>query len=266
MVKVYNVFEMLRAFAPVELKESFDNVGLLVGEGNAEVTRVLVALDVTLEVVEEAKRIGAQLIVAHHPVFFSINSVTDREPAGRLVLSLIKSGVSAISMHTNLDKVEGGVNDMLAAALGLRDIELLVNEGLDAYGRPYGLGRIGTLPEPMDMERFVDYVGKALGCKGLRYRDSGLPVSRVAVGGGTCGDYIPQVIEAGCDTFVTADLKYNMFLSAPEKGVNLVDAGHYPTENVVCGQLKRVISSEFPELTVSISDIHEEHVGYRVLD
>lgn len=266
MTKVFDIYRELCDFAPPELKESFDNVGFLAGESGAEVSRVLVALDVTMEVAREAQALGAQLIVAHHPVFFSLNSVTDADPTGRLVSFLIKNGISAVSMHTNLDKASGGVNDMLAAALGLQNVGPLVDEGLDAKGRPFGSGRIGYLPEPMTVNDFVEHVGSRLGCKGMRFRNGGKPVLKVAVGGGTCGEYIPQVVEAGCDTFVTADLKYNMFLSAPDKGLNLVDAGHYPTENVICPKLVSVIGTAFPGLAVSISEIHEEHVGYWTLD
>lgn len=262
MTTVKNIYKLLADFAPVKYKEDFDNVGLLVGDGEQNVSKVLVALDVTLEVAKEAERIGAELIVAHHPVFFSVKSVTEDDPTGRLIRYLIRANISAISMHTNLDKTNGGVNDMLAAALGIEVKGPIVIDGLDDNGIPYGLGRIGRLQKDWTMEEFVPYVAQKLGCKGIRFRDAGRPVRKVAVGGGTCGDYIPDVIAAGCDTFVTADLKYNMFLSAKDKGINLIDAGHYPTENVVCAKLEDVISAEFPEIVVARSEVHEEHVGY----
>jgi dinuclear metal center YbgI/SA1388 family protein len=264
MITVGDVNKLLDEYAPVRLKEGFDNVGLLVGDEDAGVTRVLVALDITAETVKEAVSLGAQLIVSHHPVFFSLSSVTEGDCTGRLVRSMIKNGLSAICMHTNLDKVRGGVNDMLAAALGLRNIKLLINEGQDDKGRTYGLCRTCEIAEPMPVAEFIKTVSAALGCKCIRYADAGKPVKKVAVGGGSCGDYIPQVIEAGCDTFVTADLKYHMFLNAPDKNLNLIDAGHYPTENIICPQLRDVISEKFPELSVLISERHDENICYSI--
>ena len=137
MTTVKDIYKLLADFAPVKYKEDFDNVGLLVGDGEQNVSKVLVALDVTLEVAKEAERIGAELIVAHHPVFFSVKSVTEDDPTGRLVRYLIRANISAISMHTNLDKTNGGVNDMLAAALPALEWANLDMDFLDALAELY---------------------------------------------------------------------------------------------------------------------------------
>jgi putative NIF3 family GTP cyclohydrolase 1 type 2 len=152
-------------------------------------------------------------------------------------------------MHTNLDAAQGGVNDALAEKLGLTDLEMLNEEKI---------GRIGTLKSQIPLVDFTRFVVKSLGCNGLRYVDNGKPVHRVAVGGGACSGYIAQAIANGCDTFVTSDLKYNDFLDTKE--INLVDAGHFPTENVVCPVLAEYLRKQFPQLNVVQSTAHSREV------
>ena len=154
-----------------------------------------------------------------------VQSVRSDTPQGHLLLKLLRNGVSAICMHTNLDVAWGGVNDILAEKLKLVDPGPLCDNGL---------GRVGRLEEPMDLADFVRFVSRSLGCNGVRYAGAGKPVCRVAVGGGACGDFEDDAIRAGCDTFVTADLSYHQFLDAKGKGINLIDAGHFPTEDPVC--------------------------------
>ena len=229
MLTVKEIEERLYEKCPRDLAQSWDNVGLLVGSRSSPVERALVALDITGEVADEAIAKGCGLIVAHHPLincnWTPVQTITDGTPQGRLLLKLIRHGISAICMHTNLDSAEGGVNDALAAALGLTDVGPLSEDGI---------GRVGTLPEEMDLAAFAGYVKERLGANGVRYADGGRRVRRVAVGGGACGEYGDLALSLGCDTFVTADVKYNGFLDAPDKGLNLLDAGHFPTEDVVC--------------------------------
>ncbi len=233
----------LYAWAPRELAASWDNVGLLVGSGSAPVTRVLVALDVTEQAAEEAAARGAELIVAHHPVmncrWHAVQNVVDDNPQGRTLTKLLKSGVSAICMHTNLDAADGGVNDVLARLLGLERLAPLSEEKI---------GRVGVLKSEKRLEEFLSDVVKSLHCEGLRYRDGGKPVRKVAVGGGACAEYVEAAIALGCDTFVTGDLKYHEFLDAT--GVNLIDAGHFETEYPVCEAIAAYLSAEFPGLDV----------------
>lgn len=146
---------------------------------------------------------------------------------------------------------EGGVNDQLAKALGLTDT-IPLNE--------QKIGRIGTLSCEKPLEQFLHDVVKSLGCRGLRYRSGGRPVRRVAVGGGACGEYILQALAQGCDTFVTSDLRYNDFLDT--QGLNLIDAGHFPTEDVVCAEVVRRLQKAFPDIRVSKSAVHHDAVQY----
>ena len=253
MTTVREIESFLYGWAPRELAESWDNVGLLVGDPEAAVERVLVALDITPQVAEEALERGCQLIVAHHPVmncaWHPVQTVRADDRQGRTLTALLRGGVAAICMHTNLDVAEGGVNDILAEKLGLTQPEMLTEEKI---------GRIGTLKCEIPLVEFTHSVIKLLGCNGLRYVDAGRPVHRVAVGGGACGCYIPQAVAAGCDTFVTSDLKYNDFLDT--EGLNLIDAGHFPTENVVCPALQERLAKAFPAVDVLCSTSHSREI------
>lgn len=253
MTTVRDIEQYLYAWAPRELAESWDNVGLLVGDPEAEVRRVLVALDVTPQVVDEAIEKDCQLIAAHHPVmncaWNQVQTVRTDDRQGRVLTELIRHGIAAICMHTNLDAAADGVNEVLAQKLGLSDLKMLTEEKI---------GRIGTLKCEIPLVEFTHSVIELLGCNGLRYVDAGRPVHRVAVGGGACGCYIPQAIAAGCDTFVTSDLKYNDFLDT--EGLNLIDAGHFPTENVVCPALRDRLTEAFPAVDVLCSTSHSREI------
>jgi len=243
-------------------KMDFDNVGLLVGLTGQEVKRILIALDITDEVVEEASNIGANLIVSHHPLFFELKSVTDSDRTGRKIVNLIRNGISAICFHTNLDAARGGVNDTMAGLLGLNDVKLLSEDGKGPDGEPYGIGRYGELPEPLALDSFLELVKSKLNSKGLRYHDAGRPVKRVAVLGGSGGSEMKHVLEKGCDTFITADIRYDVFLAAKEEGLNLIDADHFCTENVVCQTLQSWLGEAFPDIRVEISSKHGQTANF----
>ena len=255
MASVHDIEQALYELAPRELAAEWDNVGLLAGRRDRAVHKVLVSLDVTAAVAEEARQWGAELIAAHHPVIFHpVKRVTDQDPAGEILLRLAEHGIAAVCMHTNLDAAQGGVNDALAAALQLEEVAPLEGGG--------GIARTGRLPRPVSVPDFLFAVQEALGAGGLRYTDGAKPISRVAVGGGACGEFLWAAAAAGCDAFVTADVKYNQFLDAAALGLTLVDAGHFPTEDVVCPVLARYLSGRFPELTVRKSASHREVIQY----
>ena len=259
MPTVREIEQALFELAPREGAMDWDNVGHLLGDPDSQVSRVLVALDITEDVADEALAHGCELIVAHHPVmncrWLPVQSVRSDTPQGHLLLKLLRNGVSAICMHTNLDVAWGGVNDVLAEKLKLVDPGPLCDNGL---------GRVGRLEEPMDLADFVRFVSRSLGCNGVRYAGAGKPVCRVAVGGGACGEFEDDAIRAGCDTFVTADLSYHQFLDAKGKGINLIDAGHFPTEDPVCEKLVQYVSDRFQELVVTKSTSHREVIQYYV--
>ena len=260
MRTVREIEECLFGFAPKELAMQRDNVGLLAGDPAQEVRRVLTALDITEAVAQEAVRRDCQLIVAHHPLmncnWNPVQTVRNDTPFGRLLIFLLRNHLSAVCMHTNLDRTAGGVNDCLAEVLQLHDIAVMPG-GEDFC-------RMGTLDKSCPLEEFVRRVSTALECNGVRYADGGKTVLRVAVGGGACGEYAEAALAAGCDTFVTSDIKYHGFLDAAAMGLNLIDAGHFPTENPVCRKIMDVLRENFPELEIVQSTDHREVIQYFV--
>ena len=259
MPTVRQIEAALFELAPREGTMEWDNVGHLLGDPAQEVARCMVALDITHAVAEEAIAAGCRLIVSHHPImnckWSQVQTVRDDTFQGSLLTRLLRANVSAICMHTNLDCAEGGVNDVLAQALGIRNPERFTSEGVC---------RCGWRAEPMALPEFVRFVSRTLSCNGVRYAGAGKPVHRVAVGGGACGEFEDAAISAGCDTFVTSDLSYHQFVDAKVKGINLIDAGHFPTENPICGTLVSFLTGRFPDLQVQKSVSHREAIQYYV--
>ena len=262
MITVKDVEEKLFSWARREYAEEWDNVGLLCGRENKEVRCILVSLDPFLHVCREAEEVQADLLVTHHPLIFNpAKSVSDRDAVGQSILFLAQHDISAINAHTNLDQAPGGVNDVLAHTLGLQDIAVLHPCGTDEQGRDWGLLRSGTVEET-ELKAFATMVKEKLNCPGLRYISSGKTVRRVAVGGGACGSEIQEAAEAGCDTFVTSDIKYNQFWTARDLGLNLIDAGHFETENPICRGLAAFLRQAFPEIEVIESKKHFDPVQF----
>ena len=255
MTTVNDILEYIEILAPNAMKEDWDNVGLNCGRRDRPVRKILLALDPFTHVCREAKDCGADLLLTHHALIWEPGFVTDADVQGRNTLFLIENGIAHINAHTNLDCAPGGVNDVLAEKLGLQAIEIINPKGIAPPGVSYGLLRGGFVRE-QSLEEFLGTVKTALHCEGLRYVDAGKPVHKVAVGGGACGGAMHEALAAGCDTFVTADLKYNHFWDAKELGLNLIDAGHFHTENPVIHVLAKKIAARFPDLEIKISDTH----------
>ena len=257
-MKVSDILKAVEQLAPPYMKMDWDNVGLLCGDPDQEVTKILVALDPFLDTAREAAEIGAQLVLTHHPLIFRpCRTVTESDPVGRTIRYMVKHDISAINAHTNLDCAPGGVNDVLADRLGLQNAEVIAPQGTDAQGRPWGLLRKGTVEE-QPLEDFLKTVRDQLSCPGLRYVSGGKQVRAVAVGGGACGSELMDAFDAGCDTFVTSDIKYNQFWDAHDLGINLIDAGHFYTENPVCTRLAAWFQVAFPEIQVKIAQKHTD--------
>jgi len=263
MAAVREIEAFLFSRAPKELAADWDNVGLLAGFPDREVTRLLVALDITQEVVREAAELGAELIVAHHPVmncaWAPVQTIRDDTVQGKILTEMITNGISGICMHTNLDAAPGGVNDCLAQALGLEQIGQLHQDGVLPDGAPYGIGRVGSVHQSgLSAAEYAAFVKERLGSASVRFTDGGRHVRRVAVGGGACGSMFRDALAAGCDTFITADVKYDQFLEAQALGLAIMDAGHFATENVVCRPLADALAERFPQVEALLSRAHRE--------
>lgn len=263
MTKVRDIYDYLNDIAPVSLKMDFDNVGLLAGDYCAEVRRCLLSLDITQDVIHEAKEIGAELIVSHHPLIFgALKSVTADDLTGRKIIELIKNDISAICMHTNLDIAEGGVNDALIIALGADVSSFLKSSGFDVQGNEVGCGRVGELETETEFSEFLEICKNVLNTEGLRYYDAGKKVKKLAVMGGTGGSCIALAQAMGCDTYVTSDIKYNGFLDAKELGLNLIDADHFCTENVIIPVLAQKLREKFKNTEFFVSAVHKQTVRF----
>jgi dinuclear metal center YbgI/SA1388 family protein len=243
MITINDIEKALFEWAPKDLAVKDDYVGLQAGERMKPVGRVLVSLDVTQAVIAEALLIGAGLIVSHHGL--RETRPIDDTDAGAVLLALCRSGVSSIAMHTNLDAAEGGVNDILAAKLGLVDVSI--------FDKKEGVGRLGRLPKELLVKEFAAVCKEAVGTCAVRYYDAHKPVRNVALCSGGGDVLLEDAIKAGCDTFVTADVKHNRFLTAQNQGVNLLCCGHFATENVIVPAIADYLQKRFRDLTVTPS-------------
>jgi len=268
MTTVSHVLTLLEAFAPtcwaLQVHPG-DNVGLLVGRRDNAVTNLLVALDVTEPVIREAMQIGAELIVTHHPIIYrdGLKFISDASHTGRLLLELMENRIAAICMHTNWDAAPGGINDLLARAVGLEGpLSFLGPVFTSSDGRRYGLGRVGQLPEPVSADRLAQSVKDALGCRHLRYADGGRLCHTVAVGSGNSCSQWDDVRRHGCDAFITGDVSYHLFLEAQHEGITLIDAGHYPTEQIIVAPIAALLRRELPGVGITASRVGEEPFDY----
>ena len=250
MAKVIDIVNFMKTLAPVELAEEWDNVGLLIGDSEREVHKVIVMLDFDRQGLEEALEVGADMIITHHPAIMpKISSITDP-----LYLKLIENKISLCSMHTNLDSADDGVNQVLAETLGLSDIEPIDFDGLS--------GRVGYISE-CTLGEFIQTVKLALDIDHIRYVGSKKNIiSKVAVVGGGGADFIPNAKIAGCDVFVTADVKYHQAQQAYKLDLNVIDAGHFETENPVIYKVTRYLRGILEDVEVVASLRNKSYIKY----
>lgn len=235
---------------PPTLSCEWDNDGIMcMPDPERRVDQVLIALDITEAVVDRAVADGYDVILSHHPLLFrGIKHLTIQDPVARRSIKLCQAGISALSFHTRLDAVAGGVNDALVELLALTDTTPLGDEGL---------GRVGTLSDPMTAEAFAAMVAERLNSPTVTLADSGRPVSRVAVLGGSGGDDVMTALAAGADTYITGEAGHHWLIDAPEMGLNLIVAGHHYTEHLICERLADMIRLLTPDATITVVDSYK---------
>lgn len=240
------VCEFLNTFAPPALAADWDNVGLLVGDRRQAVSRVIVCLTVTPSVAAEAIRARADLVVTHHPLpFRPLKRLTTDEPAGRLLLDLIRAGVAIYSPHTAFDSAAAGINQQLAEGLGLIDIQPLVPL------EELGTGRVGRLPQALTLGQVVSWTKQFLRIATVSVvGDLVRPIERVAIACGSAGELLDAAIAARCDLFLTGEARLHTCYDAEARGIALVLAGHYASERLGVERLAEVLAAQFPALTV----------------
>jgi dinuclear metal center YbgI/SA1388 family protein len=291
MSTVRDIRNWLERFAPPVLAESWDNVGLLVGDPEGVVERLMTCLTVTPETVAEAVRRRADLVVAHHPLPFKpLPRVTTETTPGRLVWQLARAGVSLYSPHTAFDSARDGINQWLAEALGLDDIDTLVPVAGAASAssvaaavagaavadgnvsrRPAGTGRRGVLAEPRTLFGFANLVAERLAPRGLAWLDGvqriGDPdrmVRQVGIACGSAGSLLPAAKAAGCDVLLTGEATYHTCLEARAIGVGLVLAGHHATERPGVEQLARALAADWPTIEVWAAEDERDPVEWHM--
>ncbi len=239
---VKDIEASLEEIAPRELAEEWDNVGLLVGRGKNEVSRVLVALDVTREVIDEAKALGVQAIVTHHPMMFHARKqITDADREGRLLLDLAREDMALIAAHTNLDAAPGGVNDTLMRVMGCKDV------------RGEGCVRVGELVEGMTFGALCEQAQKALHTTVRTYGSPDRPVKRLGCCSGAGGGELPLAKMWGADCFITGEIRHHEALEATDEGICVIEAGHYETENPICEVLRTALQNKLDALEYQVT-------------
>ena len=247
-MKVRDIIQVIEDFAPLSIQEGWDNSGLCVGSPEDEVTSVLLALDCTPELVDEAVACGADMIVTHHPLIFSgLKKISPENMVGDAVIKAIKAGVNIYAAHTNADKVLEGVSGAMAAKLGLADVEVL-----DMDGEGTGLGAVGNLPEPMTAEQAIAFVKEKFCLKSMKAsRPIEGMISRVAMCGGSGGSLIGAARKAGAQLYISGDISYHNFFT-PE-GFMIMDIGHYESEIEIVEILFSLLRKNFPTFAVRIT-------------
>lgn len=262
---VESITEFLNELAPLSLSEDWDNTGLLVGERQKSVSRVMTCLTVIEGVVDEAVREGVDLIVSHHPMMFrGVQSITDETAEGRMLLKLIASGVAIYSPHTAFDSCLTGINQQLAESFGVQEIQGLRKS--EAVGHP-GSGRWGALRVELPFRDFLERVRSAVDADYLEFcGDSAAMVGAVAVACGSAAEFLGDAIQCGCDVFVTGEARFHSALEAQAAGINLVLMGHYESERPAVEWLAEEIRSRVPDVEVTASKMDQNPLQLFVHD
>ena len=256
--KVKDVTDVIEAFAPLSLQEKWDNSGLCVGSPDAEVSSVLLGLDCTEALVDEAVACGADMIVTHHPLIFSgLKRISPEDQVGAALIKAVKAGISIYAAHTSADKVISGVSGAMAARLGLADVEIL-----DEDGEGTGLGVVGNLPQPISSEEALELVKKAFNLKALRCsRPLEGNISRIAMCGGSGGSLIAAARRSGAQLYISGDISYHNFFT-PEDFM-IMDIGHYESEIEIVDILFSLLRKNFPTFAVRITqNIYSNPIFY----
>ncbi|MCI1931014.1 MAG: Nif3-like dinuclear metal center hexameric protein [Clostridia bacterium] len=228
------IIQILEKKVPLYLAEDWDNPGLVIGKRNREIKKVLVALDVTDDVAKEAVEKKVDMIVTHHPMIFgTIKKINDDTALGRRIMLLIENNINHYAMHTNLDTAFGGTNDALCEIIGLKNTEPLA-VSTEQDGMPNGLGRIGELEKETTLGEFAEVLKKKLKLDCIRIIGSTSgKVKKIGLCTGTGMEFMNEAVAKRCDTYITADVKFHEAQKAIEEGINLIDATHYATENII---------------------------------
>lgn len=260
MIKVNNIINEMELLAPTYLKEDFDNVGLMVGDKNKEVKKVLLALDCTLKVIEEAKKENVELIITHHPLIFKRpSSITTDTLQGKKIIELIKNDISLYSSHTNLDSVENGLNDTIVSILGFDNSKIL---GKNKRDDKAGLGRIVSLNESIQLEDLISKIKKSLNINNLRVVKGKDKVNKIAIINGSGQDFIGKAVALGADCIITGDTTYHFASDYKEMEISILDVGHFASEQITFFNVMENLKEKFKDVEFITSTVEEDPFSF----
>ena len=260
MIKVNNIIKEMELLAPTYLKEDFDNVGLMVGDKNKEVKKVLLALDCTLKVIEEAKKENVELIITHHPLIFKRpSSITTDTLQGKKIIELIKNDISLYSSHTNLDSVENGLNDTIVSILGFDNFKILEKNKRDDKA---GLGRIVSLNESIQLEDVISKIKKSLNINNLRVVKGKDKVNKIAIINGSGQDFIGKAVALGADCIITGDTTYHFASDYKEMEISILDVGHFASEQITFFNVMENLKEKFKDVEFITSTVEEDPFSF----
>ena len=268
MYKVSEILSYITDVAPLQWQESYDNSGLLIGDGNALVDKVLLTIDVTEKVVDEAIENSFHLIISHHPLIFrGLKNILTDSTMGRIISKAIKNDISIAAMHTNLDNSYLGVNRILADTIGLKNLQIL--RPMDTYNSndknlQVGSGMIGSLENEMTECDFLKMIKEKLGTEALRHSEFlNKNIKTVAICGGSGSFLINDAKRYKADAYITADVKYHEFFDADNE-LLIIDAGHFETEQYTKQLFADIILKKNPKFAVQMSRVQTNSVHYFV--
>lgn len=260
MPKIKDISACLEEFAPLRLQEGYDNAGLIVGDSNRDVEGILLCIDSTEAVVEEALQKNCNMIIAHHPIVFKgLKRITTSHYVERTVRKAIRNDIAIYASHTNLDNTFEGVNRKIAAKLGLNNLSILSPFPEDEM---IGAGMLGQMDMALGESEFLDYVKQKMELKVIRHSPFlKRKIKKVALCGGAGSFLIPRAAAAGVDAYITGDIKYHEFFEANEEML-LLDIGHYESERFTSEIFHQVISDKFHNIALQFSEVDTNPINY----
>lgn len=259
-VKLSEIIKVIEKFAPTKFKEDYDNVGLMVGDKEAEITSVLVSLDSTLDVIDEAKEKNCELILSHHPLLFrKPNSITEETLLGKKIRKAVKNNINIYASHTNLDVVEEGINDLIVALLGFDRGFVMETSTMSSNKEKEGIGRLIELKKPTSLEELCKKVKTDLKLSYLRYSgEANWQVDKIAIINGSGQDYFNLAKRLGANCIITGDTTYHYVSDFYEEGIAVIDAGHFGTEwpavKLFAENFKKLLQQENIHIEVKVSE------------
>ena len=263
-MKVSEITEILDKWMPRSIAEDFDNVGLLIGDSNSEVKNILVTLDTTSNVIDEALDKNCNLIISYHPIIFnSLKKITtDSGYVQKSLIKAVKNNISVYAIHTSLDNHPEGISYFLSKKIGLKNTSTLITKKIDNSNLKIGMGIKGELKEPLQEDDFFNLLKDKLDLKYLRHSvkiDKKISTVSIVVGSGSFA--IKNSLECNVDAFITSDLKYHNFFEADNQAV-LIDIGHYESENHIKLIIKEFLNKKLPNFTILLSKQNINPVNY----